>query len=34
VFRIGEGGVHIQELAPGVSVDEVRERSEATIVTQ
>ena len=34
VFSIGEGGVHIQELAEGVSVDEVRERSEATIVTQ
>ncbi|HCP00823.1 MAG: succinyl-CoA--3-ketoacid-CoA transferase [Alphaproteobacteria bacterium] len=34
LFRIGEGGVHIQELAPDVSVDEVRERSEATIVTQ
>ena len=32
VFSIGEGGVHIQELAEGVSVDEVRERSEATIV--
>ena len=34
VFRIGEGGVHIEELAPGVTVDEVRDRSEATIVTQ
>ena len=34
VFRIGDGGVHIQELAPDVTVDEVRERSEATIVTQ
>jgi 3-oxoacid CoA-transferase subunit B len=34
VFRIGEGGVHIVELATGVSVDEVRDRSEATIVTQ
>jgi 3-oxoacid CoA-transferase subunit B len=34
VFTIGEGGVHIKELAPGVSVDEVREKSEATIVTQ
>ena len=34
VFRIGEGGVHIQELAPDVTVDEVRDRSEATIVTQ
>ncbi|MDA0784815.1 MAG: CoA transferase subunit B [Proteobacteria bacterium] len=34
VFRIGEGGVHIQELAPGVTVDEVRAKSEATIVTQ
>ena len=34
VFRIGEGGVHIHELAPDVSVDEVRDRSEATIVTQ
>ena len=34
VFSIGEGGVHIQELATGVSVDEVRERTEATIVTQ
>ena len=33
VFRIGEGGVHIEELAPGVTVDEVRDRSEATIVT-
>ena len=34
VFRIGDGGVHIQELAPDVTVDEVRDRSEATIVTQ
>jgi 3-oxoacid CoA-transferase subunit B len=34
VFRIGEGGVHIEELALGVTVDEVRDRSEATIVTQ
>ena len=34
VFRIGEGGVHIHELAPDVTVDEVRDRSEATIVTQ
>ncbi len=34
VFRIGEGGVHIEELAPGVTVDEVRDCSEATIVTQ
>ena len=34
VFRIGEGGVHIEELAPGVTLDEVRDRSEATIVTQ
>lgn len=34
VFTIGEGGVHIKELADGVSVDEVREKSEATIVTQ
>ncbi len=34
VFAIGEGGAHIRELAPGVSVDEVREKSEATIVTQ
>lgn len=34
LFSIGEGGVHIQELAPGVTVDEVRDRSEATIVTQ
>ena len=34
VFRIGEGGVHIHELAPDVSVDEVRDRSEAPLVTQ
>jgi 3-oxoacid CoA-transferase subunit B len=34
VFTIGDGGVHIKELADGVSVDEVREKSEATIVTQ
>ncbi|MGB0572752.1 MAG: 3-oxoacid CoA-transferase subunit B [Alphaproteobacteria bacterium] len=34
VFRIGDGGVHIEELAPDVTVDEVRDRSEATIVTQ
>jgi 3-oxoacid CoA-transferase subunit B len=34
VFRIGDGGVHIQELAPDVTVDEVRDRSEATIVIQ
>ena len=34
VFTIGEGGVHIKELAPDVTVDEVREKSEATIVTQ
>ena len=34
VFRIGDGGVHISELAPDVTVDEVRDRSEATIVTQ
>ncbi|MEP4378339.1 MAG: 3-oxoacid CoA-transferase subunit B [Alphaproteobacteria bacterium] len=34
VFRIGDGGVHIHELAPDVTVDEVRDRSEATIVTQ
>ncbi len=34
LFRIGEGGVHIQELAPDVTIDEVREKSEATIVTQ
>ena len=34
VFSISEGGVHIKELATGVSVDEVRERSEALIVTQ
>lgn len=34
VFKIGPAGVHIQELAPDVTVDEVRDRSEATIVTQ
>ena len=34
VFRIGDGGVHLSELAPDVTVDEVRDRSEATIVTQ
>ncbi len=34
VFRIGDGSVHIEELAPDVTVDEVRDRSEATIVTQ
>jgi len=34
VFRIAEGGVHIEELAPDVTVDEVRDRSEAAIVTQ
>jgi 3-oxoacid CoA-transferase subunit B len=34
VFRIGDGGVHIHELAPDVTVDEVRDRSESTIVTQ
>ena len=29
VFEIGEDGLHLRELAPGVDVDEVRERTEA-----
>ncbi len=29
VFEVGEDGLHLRELAPGVDVDEVRERTEA-----
>jgi len=31
IDRKGHGGMHVAELAPGVTLDEVRAKSEATI---
>ena len=31
VFKVGVGGVHLIELAPGVTVEEVREKTEAEV---
>jgi 3-oxoacid CoA-transferase subunit B len=32
VFDVVEGGLKVMELAPGVTMDEVREKTEATLV--